>query len=305
MATTQITTRKPTALDTVKGLLEQATTRIKDVLPKHLSVERFKRITLFACHREPKLLQCRPMTIVDSVIKAAQLGLEPGGVLGDGYLVPYKDECQFIPGYRGLISLARRSGQIVSIEAHVVYEKDRFTCRYGLDPMLEHEPDWSDDPGEMRAVYAVAKLKDGGVQYEVMTRAAVEKIRNRSPASRSDRSPWSNRDDYLEMARKTVIRRLCKYLPMSVDLAEALDLGAHDDEPSGPVVDVTPDEAPKTRTQKIRDTLAAAKAVNEAAAPPEDKTLEPGEDPPAMEGVPLVDETTGETTYMQREPGQD
>jgi recombination protein RecT len=299
--TTAIAKTQTTALDNVRGLLEKTKPRLAQFLPKHLSVDRFVRIALFACHREPKLLQCKPMTIVDSVVRAAQLGLEPGGVLGDGYLVPYKDECQFIPGYRGLISLARRSGQIVSIEAHVVYEKDHFTCKYGLDPVLEHEPDWSDNPGAMRAVYAVAHLRDEGVQYEVMTRAQVEKIRTRSPASKSSYSPWSNADDYFEMARKTVVRRLCKYLPMSVEMRDALDnVEDSGDDSMGPSIDLSAVETPKSKTQQVKETLAAARAQGE----PQDATTE-DEPEPTPEGVPLVDDTTGETTFMQREPGQE
>jgi recombination protein RecT len=280
----------PTAIATLRDLLERAKPKIAEVIPKHLSVDRLTRIAIAACSKEPKLLQCKPMSVLNAVMQAAQLGLEPGGPLGDGYLVPYKDECTFIPGYRGLISLARRSGQIVSIEAHVVYVKDRFKCRFGIDSMLEHEPDWSEDPGKMMAAYAVAKLRDGGVQVEVMTLAQIEKIRQRSPASRSDRSPWSNPDDYFEMARKTVVRRLCKYLPLSVEMKTALELGDRGDagEDTGSIIDLPPAEVEpkKTKTDLIKETLRQARLSGE-----QEQQADP--DPEQTQDAP-PDETPGE-----------
>ena len=151
----------------------------------------------------------------------ARLGLEPGGALGEGYLVPFKGKVIFIPGYRGLISLARRSGQIISIEARVVHEKDEFSCCLGLDPDLKHTPTWEEtDPGPLRLVYAVAKLKDGGVQFEIMSRGQIEQVRAKSQAGNF--GPWV--DNYEEMSKKTVIRRLFKYLPVSVEMVRAAEL---------------------------------------------------------------------------------
>jgi recombination protein RecT len=124
-----------------------------------------------------------------------------------------------IIGYRGLIDLARRSGQISRIEAHPAYEKDRFKIQFGLNPILEHEPDLSGDPGPMILVYAVAELRDGTKQVEVMTKKQVDGIRARSKAGKS--GPWVT--DYDEMAKKTVVRRLCKYLPLSVELVTAFE----------------------------------------------------------------------------------
>ena len=167
---TAIEPRKPSAISTLRDLLEKARPKLAEVTPKHLSADRLVRIAVASCSKTPQLLQCTPTSVLNAVMQAAQLGLEPGGPLGDAYLVPYKTECQLIVGYRGLVALARRSGQIISIEAHVVHEKDRFVCKYGLDAVLVHEPDWSADPGPVIAVYAVARLKDGGVQYEVMTK---------------------------------------------------------------------------------------------------------------------------------------
>lgn len=216
-------TAEQQAMRSIKGLLEQSKSAIASRLPKHLTADRILKTALTAINKTPKLLECTKESLMLSIMQAAELGLEPGGALGEGYLVPYKSTCQFIPGYRGLISLARRSGQILSIEAHVVYEKDEFNCTLGLDPKLEHTPAWEEvDPGKMRFVYAVAKLKDGGVQFEVMSRAQVEAIRQKSKAGNN--GPWV--DHYDEMARKTVVRRLFKYLPVSVEMARAMELQA-------------------------------------------------------------------------------
>ena len=140
-------------------------------LPKHLNADRFTRVALTELRKVPKLMEADPASFMGAVMQCAQLGIEPGGALGHAYLLPFenrrsgKTEVQFILGYKGMIDLARRSGQIVSIEARAVYERDTFSVRFGLDPDLQHEPAWEeDDRGELRAVYAVAKLQGGGVQ---------------------------------------------------------------------------------------------------------------------------------------------
>lgn len=268
MTQTAIETRKPSAAATLRDLLEKAKPKLAEVTPKHLSADRLVRIAVASCSKTPQLLQCSPTSVLNSVMQAAQLGLEPGGPLGDAYLVPYKNECTLIVGYRGLVSLARRSGQIISIEAHVVHERDRFVCKYGLDSVLVHEPDWSADPGAVIAVYAVARLRDGGVQYEVMTKAQVEAIRTRSRAGSS--GPWVS--DWAEMARKTVVRRLCKYLPLSVEMAEALDLDERTEtstvNTAAAALDVGEEVETKTAT-KAASVLSRLKAQR-AAAPVED-----------------------------------
>lgn len=191
------------------------------VLPKHMSADRFVRSAMIAVSREPKLLNCNPATMYHALQQAAVLGLEVSGTLGSAYLIPYKDTVQLIPGYRGLIALARQSGEVTSIDAYVVHEADKCHVRLGTDPGIDHEPKLDGQPGNLRLVYAVAKLVGGGTQFVVMTKAEVDAIRARSKASGS--GPWVT--DYEEMAKKTAIRRLMKYLPLSVEkLARALEL---------------------------------------------------------------------------------
>ena len=212
---------KPT---TISGFLETYKSEIARALPKHMDADRMARIALTECRKTPALLKCKPESLFGAVIQASQLGLEPGGALGHCYLIPFGQDVQFIVGYRGMVDLARRSGQIVSLEAHPVYEGDTFDCSFGLDSTLKHIPNWTDSsrahPDKLRFVYAVAKLKDGGIQFEVMSRAEVDAIRARSKAGRS--GPWVS--DYTAMAIKTVIRRLFKYLPVSIELAKATAL---------------------------------------------------------------------------------
>jgi recombination protein RecT len=213
---------------TVAQMMEKSRDSIAAALPKHLTVERLSRVALGELRTNPKLLECAPASLMSAIVKASQLGLEVGSAMGHAYLVPYKTECTLIIGYRGMIALARRSGEIQSITARVVYARDTFELEYGLEEKLRHVPSTDEDPGPVTHVYAVAKLRDGGIQYEVMTRAEVEAIRRRSRGGQY--GPWAT--DWSEMARKTVMRRLFKYLPMSIEMADAMSAEADDDRPS-------------------------------------------------------------------------
>ena len=146
-------------------------------------------------------------------MQAVQLGLEPG-LLGHCYILPYKREATFI-GYKGMIDLARRSGHIQSIYAHAVHENDEFEYELGLHPKLEHKPSHG-DRGAFIGAYAVAHFKDGGYQMEFMPKSEIEKRRKRSASANSSYSPWSS--DYEEMAKKTVVRYMFKYLPISIEV---------------------------------------------------------------------------------------
>lgn len=211
--------------------------QIKAALPRHMTPERLARIVTTEIRKVPKLAECTPVSFFGAVIQCAQLGLEPGNALGHAYLLPYDkntknpdgtwskiQEVQLIIGYRGMIDLARRSGQIVSIDARAVYEGDTFNCRLGLDPHIDHEPDWNNpnrsNPDSLRFVYSVAKLKDGGIQFDVMSRGEIEAVRQRSKAK--DNGPWKT--DFTAMALKTVVRRLFKFLPVSIEMQTAVGL---------------------------------------------------------------------------------
>lgn len=217
---------KKNPVDKVAGMLASPNmqAQIKAALPRHMTPERLARIVTTEIRKVPKLAECNPMSFFGAVIQCAQLGLEPGNALGHAYLLPYGRDVQLIIGYRGMIDLARRSGQIVSIDARAVYEGDKFECTLGLDPHIDHVPDWN-NPNRTKAeklqfVYAVAKLKDGGIQFDVMSRAEVEAIRSRSKAGNG--GPWKT--DYTAMALKSVVRRLFKFLPVSIEIQTAIGL---------------------------------------------------------------------------------
>jgi len=221
--TQQITRRAP---DNFPAMLERFKGEIARALPKHLDGDRMARIALTSFRSNPKLAKCEPRSVFASIIIASQLGLEPG-VMGQCYLIPYKDECQLQIGYQGLIELVRRSGKVSRIEAHVVHANDTFEYEVGLTTRLVHKPVLDGDPGEARLAYAVAEIDGGGFHVEVMTRRQIEAIRDRSQnvinaRKYGKKTPWDTDEE--EMWRKTLIRRICKYLPKSAELATALAL---------------------------------------------------------------------------------
>jgi recombination protein RecT len=156
---------------------------------------------------------------------AAELGLEPGGALGHAYLVPYKQTCTLIVGYRGLIELAHRSGEVSLVRAVVVHERDSFKLTEGFEQMLAHEPYLDGDAGALKYVYCVVVLKSGARWAEVMSRSQVDAIRARSQSANS--GPWVT--DYDEMAKKTAVRRALKYAPLSSErLERAMEVDSED-----------------------------------------------------------------------------
>lgn len=222
--TTQLQKAPPSKYGTIKDFIETRQTAIAQLVPKHLSPDRLMKVLLNSIYKTPKLQDCTPSSLLQCALTSAELGLEPGGALGHAYLVPYKETCTFIIGYRGLVELMRRSGQLASIRAVVVRERDSFRYREGIEQVIDHEPYLEGDAGPMRFVYAVAKLKDGSVQCEFMTRAQVEAIRARSRSK--DNGPWVT--DFDEMAKKTVIRRIAKVLPLSSEVEKALEVDSDD-----------------------------------------------------------------------------
>ncbi len=253
---------------TVYDLIEQQKAEIARALPAHMTADRFARIVLTECRRTPNLLACTPQSLLGAVMLSAQLGLEPGP-LGHCYLIPFRNkgvlEVQWILGYRGMIDLARRSGRIESIVAHDVLENDEFDFEYGLDETLRHRPALA-GRGEAIAYYALARFSGGGHAFIVLSRDDVEQYRGRSKAK--DSGPWVT--DYDAMARKTAIRRLAPYLPLTVEAAHALsvdeavrtDLGAEvlEFQPAGDVIDVEGEPAAE-QSEEQADTSAEAPAV--------------------------------------------
>ncbi len=216
---------------TFKDLIEKAKASITDILPKHLSPDRMARTMLLAMTRQPLLYECSVESILQAFLTCAELGLEPGGIRGYMYLIPFWNsknktfECQTIPGYRGLMHLARNSMEVSHFAAHVVHANDKFRVVYGLHEDLIHEPCMDDNPGVAMGVYAVAFLKSGERQFEVMTRSQVESVKNRTKSRDKNGNivgPWVTDEE--EMWRKTVLRRIVKYMELSEQMEKAVEL---------------------------------------------------------------------------------
>lgn len=254
------TPAKVTPKEVLRGLLEQNKEAVGASLPSGFSQDRFVRLLLTAANTNPELFECDPRSFLAAGVGAAQLGLEPNDARGLAYLIPFKDNrrnlkvVQLIIGYRGMLDLARRSGMVSSINAFSVFKQDRFEYQLGLEPSLMHVPgDHDENPDDLSHVYAVAKV-NGDPQFVVLTRRQIDKTKAQSQGAKSKYSPWNG--FYVEMALKTAIRRLCKWLPQTVEVAQALDtderdlvigdLGVigHGDIDYGDVVDTKALEAP-------------------------------------------------------------
>ena len=211
---------------------------------KHgLEAQELVDAALVAIHQNPSLQACAPQSVYISLKRAATLGLHPG-TRGGCHLVPFRKrdgtwEAQLIIGYQGAISLCTRSGQVKTIRARVVKSSDKFEVMMGTDEKIIHEPAFED--GQTVAVYAVAELGNGVQQFEVMTFKQVEDIRKGSKAGKS--GPWTQHFD--EMAKKTVVLRLAKYLPVNFDYDQDFDTPSGYSSASPELIDVSPDVVEK------------------------------------------------------------
>lgn len=209
----------------MKDYVQAMSGEIAKALPSVMTPDRFTRMVMTALSSNKQLQECTPQSFLGGMMQAAQLGLEPNTPLGQAYLIPYRNhgtlEAQFQIGYKGLIDLAYRSGDVEVIQAQVVYENDKFTCSYGLEPKLEHVPA-DGERGEPVKVYALFKTKSGGYGFEVMSMTDVRNHAKKfSQSVRSGRtSPWDT--NFEEMAKKTVLKRVLKYAPLKSDFARAV-----------------------------------------------------------------------------------
>jgi recombination protein RecT len=229
MQTTQPTEHLPAAKPTtLKAWLSDDRFRhsIAQALPKHLSPDRFLRVATTALTRTPKLAQCDQASFFNCLLTLSQVGLEPDG--RHAHLIPFENrkrnciECQLIIDYKGLVALIMRSGLVSFIHADVVCEADDF--EYDRGEVKRHKIDLRNPRGAMYAAYAICRFKDGSEKCDVMGKDEIDAIRKRSRASGS--GPWVT--DYNEMAKKTVFRRVSKWLPFSPEIRDAIE--ADDDQ---------------------------------------------------------------------------
>lgn len=221
----------------LQSLLVKFSNRIGSALPKGAAITKASLIeaAMLAAVQSPKILRCTQGSIIESVLKAARFGLDCSGALRSAYLVPFGNKCQLIIGYGGFLDLARRAAKILDIDVQLIYDGDDITLEMGTSPKVKHIPDRAGTrtPDKITGCYAVATFTDGTEKkVEYMSRSEVDRIRMRSKAKGPD-SPWTT--DTGEMTRKTVIRRLIKYLPISVVEAGQLlaEAEQHDNETAG------------------------------------------------------------------------
>lgn len=211
----------------LKQMFKKQFKAIESIVPKGMTPERLIRVGLNATTRNPKLLECSPDTIVGAVVNCGSLGLEPN-LLGHAYIVPFYNskikryEAQFQLGYKGIMELVRRSGEVKAIYAHEVYGGDKFEFEYGLEKNIVHKPCGEEDQSKITHFYAVYKLKDGGYDFIVMSRKQLESHRDKFTKSQKNGvvfGPW--KDHFVEMAKKTVIIKLLKTAPLSIEREES------------------------------------------------------------------------------------
>lgn len=273
---------KASPLNTIAAFIDSHKAQIQQVMVKGMDINRITKIAIAAVSRNPQLLLSTPVSIYKAIHTGVQLGLEPGSPLGDAYLVPFWNskvmhegkrgayEATFIPGYRGLLKLAYQSGSVLSAHAFVVHEGDKFELTYGLHPGITHVPAESMGVtrGALKAVYAVASVRDAEPTFRVLWKEDIDKVKNFVGKGKAipDASPWVKWEE--EMWLKTAFRKLCKWLPLRTDkdegkrFAHALEV---DDKAEGsvdwePVLDTVTDDGDLTLGEGEQNSLPAASA---------------------------------------------
>lgn len=325
-------------VQSVKDLLisKQAGQQLAAVAARHMNPERMMRVVANAIRTTPKLQQCEPISFLGALMQCASLGLEPNTILGHAYLIPFDKtlnrnkatertitEVQLVIGYKGLIDLARRSGHITSIHAGIHYSDDATTgglweYEEGTEAKLRHRN--GDMAGQKKHAYAIAKFKDGGHAYVVMPWSHVMKIRDASQGykravenakkwKKPVDTPWVTHED--AMAKKTAIRALAKYLPLSVEFSDAMAV----DEQSlnyrsfamDPTQGLLPDaDQPEDQDRDAGDVIEGDTVKVDAGAAEKKPDLKPKEDGAAetAKPSPAAQKTTDELNALAERRAQ-
>ena len=226
----QVAKKEPTSFP---QMLNAYKVQIASALPRHMNGDRMARVALTCFRQNPKLAECKPQSVFAAIIIGAQLGLEPG-IMGQAYLVPYKDECQFIPGWQGLVDLVNRSGR-ASVWTGAVFQGDTFDYEYGSAPYIHHKPSGNDDqPDKLTHVYAVGKVK--GADQPVIEVWSVSKVtRHRDRYNKVGRRHYSF-ENFEMYGRKVALLQVIKYMPKSIELSMAIGMDHSAD--AGQVIDL-------------------------------------------------------------------
>ena len=271
--TNAITKRQETHVDVLAAYLKRRESNLAQYARNSVKTETLIRLAVYESSKQSWMQKASPESVYASLIIAAQLGLEPSGARGEAYLVPFKGVCSLMPGYRGLIKLAMRSGVVKSIRSRIVYEGDDFVVQYGSAEKIHHLPLMNrelleDERGQpvdpkLVAAYAIAELTDGVQQFEVMDGWQLDKVRGASAQPNGD--AWTKWRD--EMYRKAPIRRLAKYLPLGDDyfakavrLDEAHDSGKVDEVVKRDFIDAeSTEQAPDAKPDRIAAAVERAR----------------------------------------------
>ena len=288
----------PNKAGTVRQMIEGYKDQFARALPKHLSPDRFVRCILTAITRTPKLADCDQASLFSALLTLSQLGIEPDG--RRAHLIPFENrkrgcvECQLILDYKGVAELVMRSGIVSNLHADVVCENDVF--EYDRGELKAHKIDFRKPRGAVYAVYALCRFKDGGEKCDVMTAEEVEAIRARSKAGNN--GPWVT--DWNEMSKKTVFKRLAKWLPISAEFRDAMEAEDAGEAPRASGVTVTSTVAPPAMNITMPDfsqpptppptpeQIDDAKAEVEAGLAPVPKADQPDEQSPQERLAQLV-----------------
>lgn len=250
--------------------------QIVERLPQHLkpSASNLVAMALTAIQRTPKLLDCTPVSVLQTLITCSELGLNLNPAMGEVYAVPYGKVCTPIIGYRGLMKLCEQATG-VRIQAYVVYERDEFDCSLGTDPFIKHKPCLDADPGAHRCAYAVGHYLDGTSKFYILTIREVTKVRNEALRKAGNRdTPWRGEHEDA-MWLKTAVRRLCKFLAMSPEVMRAIEIdeAGERSEPMPGMPDITdrgePDREPDADAEPAPDDPAPATIPADEPAPDE------------------------------------
>lgn len=284
---------------------------IRRALPKHLNADRMSRIALTAFRRTPKLANCDPRSVFAAVIQASQLGLEPD-TLGRSYLIPYGQECQFVPGWKGLVDLMNRSGQ-GSVYTGVIFKDQvyRFIDGSKRELIIENETELV-DPSDITHAYAIGHIKGGMFPViELWRMAKVLKHRDRYNKVGARHYSFSNQEMY---ARKVVLLQVLKYMPCSPELAvamalnDAAEIGAQNLKLNEAIEGTwapVPDE-PEASSAESKDPKEPKRSAPTSTSPPDAKgqassASQPG--PAATDKPPLPRATTSGGEDQQKERG--
>jgi recombination protein RecT len=284
----------PAITQTVKSLqmlLEKNKNQFAMVLPKTLPLDRFMRICMSTVTQNPKLLQCEPKTFLRSVLNCAALGLEPGGPLGQAHLVPFWNgqrrqlECQSIIDYKGYVALAHRSKEVGRISSTIIYEKEPW--KFSEGDVIVHTPLPPSERGTKKImVYAKAFDRAGVlIAQEYLWAEEVQEIKRKSLEQKKNAAmnPWTTNED--PMWRKSPVRRLAKWMPMSSEMQLAARLEEAQEEGFDPQLDIDlnlgEEKQPSDAEQKSEAKAEALKeklrqAQSDSAGAPEGQPAKPG-----------------------------